>query len=439
MVRRVYVVSVVLAIVVGSACVRDPEPANPVPAGKLDADGMYALGVATELADKLYAGRQVGSAGGRLAGDRLLAELEAIGLEARAQEFAWRTAMNEGPAILELRREDGEPARVYEYRRDFREAVRGAYEGGQAEGPLFVMEDSRASFPAGAVLLLSKEAYNPNVTDRYLEGGAAGFLVEVGDQYMPQRPLFAGQAPGTLPEPQSGLPLLALSSSCYRELALAAASGASVVMRSPVRFRDVTARNLVGLWDGDGGGCAPTVMVMAHYDHVGHDADGSVFPGALDNASGVGVALAVAKAWTALGMAADFCVLLSDAEETGLAGAGYFAAHPPFSLAGVRVLNVDMAGSVTDMAVSVLAGDRELARRVADALGAAGFRTELVQGSTAADHAAFDRSGALAVTVNEYDTAAYHTYGDLPSGLSAAELDAVADAVLGLLATLASE
>src|SRR5688500_14466503 len=39
---------------------------------------------------------------------------------------------------------------------------------------------------------------------------------------------------------------------------------------------------------------SPTVMVTAHYDHLG-EVDGVVYPGADDNASGVAIVLAVAR------------------------------------------------------------------------------------------------------------------------------------------------
>jgi aminopeptidase N len=90
---------------------------------------------------------------------------------------------------------------------------------------------------------------------------------------------------------------------------------------------------------------AATIVVTAHYDHLG-DVDGVVHPGADDNASGVAIALAVARDLIARrDVAGRVIFVFTGAEELGLYGARAYADHPSWPLARTRaVLNLDMVG-----------------------------------------------------------------------------------------------
>ncbi len=86
---------------------------------------------------------------------------------------------------------------------------------------------------------------------------------------------------------------------------------------------------------------AATVMVTAHYDHLGPG-----FPGADDNASGVAIALAVARDLAARRDVAGRVVFaFLGAEEIGLLGARAYVADPVHPLAATAaVFNLDMVG-----------------------------------------------------------------------------------------------
>lgn len=89
------------------------------------------------------------------------------------------------------------------------------------------------------------------------------------------------------------------------------------------------------------------VVVTAHWDHLGRDArpDGdAIYNGALDNATGVAALLEVAEAAARLPRRPDRTLLFLavTAEEKGLLGAAYYAAHPLYPLERtVANLNVD--------------------------------------------------------------------------------------------------
>jgi Zn-dependent M28 family amino/carboxypeptidase len=92
------------------------------------------------------------------------------------------------------------------------------------------------------------------------------------------------------------------------------------------------------------------VVYTAHHDHLGVRADArpgedAIYNGALDNASGVAAMLAIAEAMTALEPKPKRSVLFAAvaAEEQGLLGAKYLAAHPPLP-AGRIAANINIDG-----------------------------------------------------------------------------------------------
>ncbi|MFY0637168.1 M20/M25/M40 family metallo-hydrolase [Maricaulis maris] len=91
-----------------------------------------------------------------------------------------------------------------------------------------------------------------------------------------------------------------------------------------------------------------TMVVTAHYDHVGMR-DGQIWNGADDNASGVASVLAVAEMFLAEPPEHDVIIALVDAEENGLQGARAFVENPPIPAEDITFnLNMDMVAMSTD-------------------------------------------------------------------------------------------
>jgi Zn-dependent M28 family amino/carboxypeptidase len=119
----------------------------------------------------------------------------------------------------------------------------------------------------------------------------------------------------------------------FRPVRLAAA--ASFTVKNTLR--EVDSRNVIGRIRGRE---RPDecVIYTAHWDHLGRDPalkSDPIFNGALDNASGVGMMLEIARAFTRLGVQPRRTVLFAavTAEEQGLLGAKYYAEHPVCPLA----------------------------------------------------------------------------------------------------------
>ncbi|MCC6389683.1 MAG: M28 family peptidase [Bryobacterales bacterium] len=130
----------------------------------------------------------------------------------------------------------------------------------------------------------------------------------------------------------------------------------------PANVRSVESRNVAGILPGsDPRFQDQAVIFTAHWDHlgIGEPVKGDrIYNGAVDNATGCGIVLEIARAWQALPHKPrrSALFLFVTAEENGLRGAEYYAAHP-FIPAGKTALNLNFDafypfGRTTDVVVT---------------------------------------------------------------------------------------
>lgn len=109
----------------------------------------------------------------------------------------------------------------------------------------------------------------------------------------------------------------------------------------------VDLENVAALWRGSGPASDELVIVSAHYDHLGRDAEGAIHNGADDNASGSAALLALAEALVARGpLERSVLLLWVSAEELGLYGSRAWCEAPdlPAGLKPCANINLDMVG-----------------------------------------------------------------------------------------------
>ncbi len=124
------------------------------------------------------------------------------------------------------------------------------------------------------------------------------------------------------------------------------------------------ARNVIGFLDNK---AEKTIVVGAHYDHLGEGKQGSslakdsygiIHNGADDNASGVAGLLELARyyATNTITEPVNFLFIAFGAEELGLVGSRYFVAHPTLNLSKIHwMLNMDMIGRLNkETGVSII-------------------------------------------------------------------------------------
>jgi len=90
-----------------------------------------------------------------------------------------------------------------------------------------------------------------------------------------------------------------------------------------------------------------TIMLTAHYDHLGRMGTATYFPGANDNASGVAMLLQLGEMIKSRPLKRYNVLLVAFAgEEAGLLGSKHMSEHPMIDLKNVRfLLNLDIMGS----------------------------------------------------------------------------------------------
>lgn len=112
----------------------------------------------------------------------------------------------------------------------------------------------------------------------------------------------------------------------------------------------ITGRNVLGYIDNK---AKNTVIIGAHYDHLGFGGDGSLYRdsiaevhnGADDNASGVAVMLSLAKKLMKGNINNNYLFIAFSGEEMGLLGSNYFVKNPTIDLSKVNyMINMDMVG-----------------------------------------------------------------------------------------------
>ena len=114
----------------------------------------------------------------------------------------------------------------------------------------------------------------------------------------------------------------------------------------PLSFHSTS--NVIGYIPARNKKSKQSIILGAHYDHLGKDRSGNIYRGANDNASGTGTMMEIVRTLSE-------CILITDinivfiafsAEEKGLHGSYFYARNPLFPLSEVvAMINLDMVGT----------------------------------------------------------------------------------------------
>jgi hypothetical protein len=187
----------------------------------------------------------------------------------------------------------------------------------------------------------------------------------------------------------------------------------ALIKKDSIGFHDVSlnckmteskrvGRNVFGaIWNQ----AAETVILGAHYDHLGYGEDKNslftgkellVHNGADDNASGVAALIELAKIIKARGFKKyNYIFVAFSGEELGLFGSKYFADHLPEKTGRVNyMINMDMVGRLNDSSKTITIGGFGTSPRWADLLDIRGASVHFKydsSGTGPSDHTSFYR------------------------------------------------
>lgn len=187
-----------------------------------------------------------------------------------------------------------------------------------------------------------------------------------------------------------------------------ALSGWTIDANVTITRTDVETKNVIGVLEGSGPLADETVVIGAHYDHLGH---GGMFSGSLailskdihngadDNASGTAMMLEMARrlAKRPDPLPRRVVFMAFSGEERGLLGSHYYVEHPLFPLNNtVMMVNFDMVGRLNDKNELTMIGTGTTTgiEPIVEALGAsAGLKIKKVVGLSdgfgGSDHQSF--------------------------------------------------
>lgn len=185
--------------------------------------------------------------------------------------------------------------------------------------------------------------------------------------------------------------------------------GWNVSGKSALERGEIHVKNVIGVLEGEGPLAEETVVVGAHYDHLGFGGSGSRSPGskdihngADDNASGTAMMLEMARRLShrAEPLPRRIVFMAFSAEERGLLGSRHYVDHPLYPVKDtVAMINFDMVGRLNDQNELTLfgAGTSPGFDQLVTALATSqGLKPKLIEGTraefNASDHASFYRA-----------------------------------------------
>ncbi|HOT00120.1 MAG TPA: M20/M25/M40 family metallo-hydrolase [Acidobacteriota bacterium] len=228
-------------------------------------------------------------------------------------------------------------------------------------------------------------------------------------------------------------------------------AGVTLSITVPVQEEAVDSWNVLGLVEGtDPALKEQVVVVSAHLDHLPPAADGQIFPGANDNASGVAALLEIARVVAAQPPRRSVLFAVLTGEEGGSMGARYFLTRGSVDRTRIVAdLNMDMIGRTEDGASAdrpqyALDSDRVTPSftRIIETVNERTVRWPLKyvhpKNLGSSDHYVFDATGIPAVNFYSGRVSDTHKPTDTPDRLDYDKMAHIARLVLAVTLEIAN-
>jgi peptidase M28-like protein/PA domain-containing protein len=391
-------------------------------------DEQKAMDLVRTLSETRFMGRHTGTPGEELGATLLADQFKADGLKPAGdngtflQGFPVTVTEMTAPPLLALADSAGRE-RSLQLRDDYRPLIGGTAGPGDIQGDGFFAGtgDLSGQDVKGKVLLVVARRPIADILRDAKSAGAAGVLFTTGSQL-----LLKGEAhefgesviPAALVSAQGAVALFDGSGHSREELN-ADLQGGVPVPTFPLVFhihlsvqassKTVQAHNVIALLPAT----APTqvtFIVGGHYEEIGPDPDGVVFPAANDNASGAAVVLEMARLLSAEHVQSKANILFIgwSGHEEGLLGSMYYVDHPAFPLADTRLyINLDTVGQGKGDSLFAGFSTQDMTDTVQNAVsqikaaGAANIKVQVNRETRgASDHETFQRRGVADIDFN---------------------------------------
>ncbi|MCD4791935.1 MAG: Zn-dependent exopeptidase M28 [Bacteroidales bacterium] len=203
-------------------------------------------------------------------------------------------------------------------------------------------------------------------------------------------------------------------------------------------FEQYETNNIIGYLKGQSDS---SIVLSAHYDHIGHMGLNTFFPGANDNGSGVAMLLNLAKHLAhERKLKYNIVFMFFSGEELGLLGSKYYTENPVFPISKIKFLiNLDMVGS-GDEGIKVVNGSvfKDEFQTLCDINQVNKYLPDVkIRGAAAnSDHYFFYEKGVrcfFIYTLGKYKE--YHNINDKPENLPLNEFDDLSKLLIDFINT----
>ena len=205
----------------------------------------------------------------------------------------------------------------------------------------------------------------------------------------------------------------------------------------------ITGRNVIGFINNN---ADQTIVIGAHYDHLGYGGDGSlhtgdkgIHNGADDNASGVAVMLNLADKLRNTNTGNNYLFMAFSGEEMGLLGSNYFVKNPTIDSKKINyMINMDMVGRLKkDSTLAVYGvGTSPIFKQVLNASNNSFKLIENESGTGPSDHTSFYLADIPVLHLFTGQHEDYHKPGDDSEKLNYNGMDLISNYIFDIITDL---
>ena len=385
------------------------------------------------LSDDRLEGRRTGTPGEKTASDYITSEFGKIGLKPKGDGSGWLQAfdIDEGKVVSDDAFFTVNDHNFLLNREYFPLAYSAS--GGVSGSPAIALQESGVPWFLDLRELLEGAAGNSHFDLRgairaraaaCAKKGATALLLYNSSKMADN----LAYDPAERSEPAS-IPILYITREAKRKYLKDEAASLDIKLKVGFTQKKRTGHNVVGILDN---GASTTVVIGAHYDHLGHGEDSNtlyhgndpkvIFSGAGDNASGVAALIELARSLSLSRLKTNnYLFVAFSGEEQGQRGSGFLAAHPPVNPANLNyMLNLDMIGRLGDTLIIGGYGSSPawwgICREVKDQKGL--FLDLDSSGVHPGDQAPFYKKGIPVLCFSTRPYPEYHLPGDSPDKIN---------------------
>lgn len=407
-----------------------------------------------ELSSEKYQGRRYGTKSNEDAVKYIEDQFKSTGLEPAGDDNTYLRKYGEGArsyngiAVLELIDSSGKVVKQYKYGDDFIEQGYGYSCPGELTSGYSFLEYSGQSMvkkpeEGSLIAIVNVSKHNQTIMDNLaitlMRENYTALITTVPDNTN-LRQDTAGIG-GKLPH-KSGyeMPSLIIKDKVGKELLSYKDKGYKIHLKSTFDYASAQVADVMGMIPGTS---SDYVLITSHLDNVGPQSDGTIYPGALDDASGVGAMLEIARFIKSQNKtpSKNLLFIAFNGNEGGLLGSdeyifkNMYSSNIKYPLYMSSVINIDMIGARGSAPLNLLydvVNNPDLGKdndpsskmryHMEKLCQSLGIPVQEMKDSSM-DHELFTQVGVPAITISDNDKALSRTPDDTPDKIDKANID----------------